>query len=132
MSLLRAALAVFAVAVAIPAPIPANAAEFRKFDRAAFVTAQAQGRPILVDVAAWWCPVCASQDRTIKRKVTAAVFDKLIVFRIDYDKQKPEWKSFGVAKQATLIGFRGQQETGRIAFRTDKVEIASLLAGAVR
>jgi thioredoxin 1 len=128
MSFLRASLAVLAVVIAIPA----QAAEFRKFDRAAFVAEQASGRPILIDVAAWWCPVCASQNRTIKRTVAAHDYDKLIIFRIDYDGQKPEWKSFGVAKQATLIAFRGRQEVGRIAFRTDKAEIASLLATVVR
>lgn len=128
MSFFRVSLAFLAVAISVPA----QAAEFRKFDRAAFVAEQANGRPILVDVAAWWCPVCASQNRTIKRMVTAHEYDKLVIFRIDYDGQKPEWRSFGVAKQATLIGFRGRQEVGRIAFRTDKAEIASLLATVVR
>lgn len=127
MPLLRSVLAVLAVVVAFPV----DAAEIRKFDRAAFVAAQAQDRPILIEVAAWWCPVCSSQDRTIKRTVTALEYDKLIIFRIDYDGQKPEWKMFGVTKQATLIGFRGRKEIGRIAFRTDKTEIATLLAAAV-
>lgn len=128
MSILRAALAF----IALSSVLPAHAAEFRKFDRAAFAAAQAHGRPILIDVAAWWCPVCASQNRTIKNKVSSPAYDKLIVFRIDYDGQKPEWKSFAVTKQATLIGFRGKQEVGRIAFQTNKTEIAALLSTVVR
>ena len=128
MSFFRVSLAFLAVAISVPA----QAAEFRKFDWAAFVAEQASGRPILIDVAAWWCPVCASQNRTIKRTVTAHEFDKLVVFRIDYDGQKPEWKSFGVAKQATLIGFRGRNEVGRVAYKTDKTAIAALLATVAR
>lgn len=110
---------------------PASAAEFRSFDRAAFTAAQAQGKPILVEVAAWWCPVCHSQEGTVKRTVAASDYDKLIVFKINYDRQKDEWKSFGVDKQGTLIGFHGTHEVGRIRFRTDKTEIANLLATTV-
>jgi len=47
-------------ATAMLAVAPAHAAEFRDFDQAAFAAAQAAGRPILLDVHAWWCPVCAS------------------------------------------------------------------------
>lgn len=104
MSFLRAALTVFAVVISIPA----QAAEFHKFDRAAFDAAQAQRRPILIDAAASWCPVCASQDHTIKRTATAREYEKLIVFRIDYDGHKPERKAFGVTRHATLIWLRGR------------------------
>lgn len=56
----------------------------------------------------------------------------MIVFRINYDKQKPVWRSFGVRKQATLIAFRGKKEVGRVAFKTDKAAIDGLLASTVR
>ncbi|TPG52176.1 thioredoxin family protein [Sphingomonas glacialis] len=117
-----------AIAIAALAAIPAQAADFAKFDRAAFDAAQAQGRPILIDVHAWWCPVCGSQARTIKRVVTPEAYPKLIVFRINYDTQKDVWRSFNVQKQATLIAFHGKRETGRIAFMTDKEKIAALIA----
>ena len=112
--------------------VPAQAAEFRDFDQAAFAAAQAQGRPILLDVHAWWCPVCASQNHTIKQTVMSRAYDKLIIFRINYDKQKPIWQSFGVRKQATLIGFRGRQEVGRIQYMTNKDKINALLMSTVR
>jgi thioredoxin-like negative regulator of GroEL len=120
-----------AFAVVTAAAVPASGAEFRDFDRATFEAAQAAGRPTLVDVHAWWCPVCASQGRTIKRTVVALQYDKLLVLRIDYDKQKPQWRSFGVTKQATLIAFKRGREVGRIAYQTDKSKIEALLAAAV-
>jgi thioredoxin-like negative regulator of GroEL len=110
----------------------AQAAEFRDFDQAAFTAAQAQGHPILLDVHAWWCPVCASQSHTIKQTVAAPAYDNLVVFRINYDKQKPVWQSFGVRKQATLIAFQGRQEVGRIEYMTDKDKINALLASTLR
>ena len=121
-----ALLAVFAGAT------PAVAAELREYDQAAFAAAQAQGRPILIDVHAWWCPVCAQQNHIIKQVVTAPAFDKLIVFRVDYDKQKPVWKAMGVHKQATLIGYHHGREVARLAYRTNGDEIRALLDSTVR
>jgi thioredoxin 1 len=120
------------LALVLTAASPATAAEFRAFDQPAFAAALAEGRPVLVDVHAWWCPVCASQNHSIKRTVIAPKFDRLIVFRLDYDKQKAEWKGFGVRKQATLIAFRGGHEVGRLAYVTDKDRIDALLASAVQ
>ncbi len=124
------------IAASLPATlvvgVPAHAAEFRDFDRLAFATAQAEGRPILLDVRAWWCPVCASQNHTIKQTVMARDYDRLVIFGINYDKQKPVWQSFGVRKQATLIAYRGRQEVGRIAYMTNKDKINTLLASTIR
>ncbi|WP_010184638.1 thioredoxin family protein [Sphingomonas sp. PAMC 26605] len=121
-----------AIAATILAVAPAHAAEFRKFDRAAFAAAQAQGRPVIIDVHAWWCPVCFSQNHTIRQTVASPAYDKMVIFRIDYDTQKPVWQSFGVRKQATLIAFHGRREVGRLAYMTNKDAIDALLASAVR
>ncbi len=123
------ATALFA-SVAIAAP--ALAAETRPFDAAAFAAAQAQGRPILVDVKAWWCPVCASQGRTIKALSADPAYRTLVIFDVDYDKAKDVLKRFGVTKQGSLIAYRGGRQTGRIDFDTDKAKIAALLASTVR
>lgn len=111
---------------------PAAAAEFKPFDRATFDAAQKAGRPILVEVNAWWCPVCASQSKTIKSTVIDPAYAKLLVLRINYDKQKSEWKAFAVQKQSTLITFKGGRELGRLAYVTDKAKIQTLLAATTR
>jgi thioredoxin-like negative regulator of GroEL len=111
---------------------PAVAAEFKPFDRATFDAAQKAGRPILVEVNAWWCPVCASQSKTIKATVIAPAYAKLLVLRINYDKQKSEWQAFAVQKQSTLIAFKGGRELGRVSYITDKATIQTLLATTTR
>ncbi len=115
-------------AVAVAFTTPAMAAEFKPFDRATFDAAQKAGRPVLVEVNAWWCPVCASQSGTIKATVGAPEYAKLLVLRINYDKQKPEWQAFNVQKQSTLIAFKGGRELARLAYVTDKAKIRDLLA----
>ena len=111
---------------------PAAAAEIRDFDQITFRRAQAEGRPILIDVHAWWCPVCLSQSAKIKRIVKSPAYDKLLVLRVNYDKQKPVWKSFGASKQATLIGFHHNREVSRLAYVTNEERIRALLEQTVR
>ena len=113
------------------AAMPAAAAEERAFNRAEFTAALDQGRPIIVEVRAWWCPVCASQRRTIRAAASSPQFGKLVIFEINYDRQETEWKSFNVHKQGTLIAFRDSRELGRIEFETDKAKINALLAKTV-
>jgi thioredoxin 1 len=114
------------------ATAPAFAAEFKPFDRATFDAAQKAGRPTLVEVNAWWCPVCASQTSTIKATVSAPEYAKLLILRINFDKQKAEWQAFNVQKQSTLIAFKGGRELGRVSYITDKTKIRDLLALTTR
>jgi thioredoxin 1 len=124
----------FAAVLLVSATVsaPALAAETRPFDAAVFAAAQAQGRPILVDVKAWWCPVCASQGRTIKALSANPAYQQMVIFDVNYDKDKDALKRFGVSKQGTLIAFHGGRQTGRIDFDTDKAKIAALLASTAR
>ena len=124
--------AAFAITVAIAVVQPAVAAEFKPFDRATFDAAHKAGRPILIEVNAWWCPVCASQSKTIRSTAIAPAYDKLLVLRINYDKQKSEWQAFGVQKQSTLIVFKDGRELGRVSYETDKAKIQALLATTTR
>lgn len=111
----------------VTAAVPAVAAEVRDFSRADFTRALAEGRPVLVEVRAWWCPVCASQRRTVQKAIATSQYDRLVVFELSYDRQEEEWKSFNVRRQGTLIAFRGGQEVGRLEFETDRAMINALL-----
>ena len=124
--------ALFATAAVVASATAAQAAEVRPFERAAFVAAQAAGRPILVEVRAWWCPVCSSQGATIRDTITDPAYANLIVFQLNFDKQKRELPSFAVRKQGTLIAYRGMAQVGRLDFVTDKPRIRALIAQTLR
>jgi thioredoxin 1 len=117
----------FALVVSVLVSTPLRAAEVRRYDAATFAAAQRAGRPILIDVKAWWCPVCASQNSTIKRVIASPAYNNLLVLEINYDKQKADWRRFGVQKQATLIAFRSGHEIQRLQFVTDHDQITALL-----
>jgi hypothetical protein len=110
----------------------ADAAETLAFDPAAFAAAQQADRPIIVAIKAWWCPVCVSQGRTIRDEVKDPAYADLVVFQLDYDKQKVELSRFQVNRQGTLIAYRGTQQIGRLDFVTDKPRIRALVAQTVR
>ena len=116
---------------AIVATVPAAAAEVRDFTRNDFARALEEGRPVLVEVRAWWCPVCAAQRRTIRAAITSPQYDRLVIFELNYDRQEAEWKSFNVLRQGTLIAFRDRKELGRLEFETDKARINALLMQTV-
>jgi thiol-disulfide isomerase/thioredoxin len=106
----------------------AGAVEKKQFDAAAFEAAQAQGRPILVEVSAPWCPVCKAQAPILARLAGEPRFKSLEIFNVDYDSRKDVLRSLGVQKQSTLIVFKGRQEVGRSTGDTDAASIERLLA----
>ena len=113
---------VFAVAA------PGNAADHAPYTQAAFEAAQAQGRPILIDVYAPWCPTCRAQEPVLERLTATSTYSDLVVFRVDFDSQKDVLRRFGAQRQSTLIAFRGTRETGRNVGVTAYFEIERLLA----
>lgn len=129
MNLLRFILALIVFAATAAA---AHAAESRNFDQATFDAAKAQGRSVLVEVSAWWCPVCSSQKRSIAAITADPAYDRLLILKVSYDGQRAVWRGLGVQKQGTLIAFKGQREVGRLAFVTDRNQIAAMLASTVR
>ena len=129
MTIIRRALILIAVAWTVTGA--AAAAEYRAFDQAAFAQAQAQGRPILVEVFAPWCPTCRAQSPIVRTIAADAVFANLVVFRIDYDNQRDEWRALNVRRQSTLIAYNGARETGRLVAATSPDRIETLMRSAV-
>ncbi|MBA3511115.1 thioredoxin family protein [Sphingomonas sp.] len=121
-----------AIAGLVVLSAPAAAAEVRKFDQTSFAQAQRQGRPILVDVTAEWCTVCKAQGKQISAITRNPAFNKLLILRLDYDRQKAQRRRLNVPRQSTLIAYRGQKETGRLVAVSERKAIESLLRSAVR
>ncbi len=116
---------------ALLAPVVATAADQKPFDQAAFDAAQAQGKPVLVEVSAPWCPICKAQAPTLSKLRSDARFKDLASFNVDFDSQKDLLRKFNVTKQSTLIVFKGRQEVGRSTGDTNPASIEALLAKAI-
>ena len=102
-------------------------ARSQPFSGEAFEAAQAGDLPILIDVSASWCPTCRTQEPILARFLAEPRFAQMVAFEVDYDRQKPVVRQFGVRMQSTLIVFRGRDEIGRSVGDTNPASIESLL-----
>jgi thioredoxin 1 len=105
------------------------AGEARTFSADDFAAAQAAGKPIIVEIHASWCPVCAKQ-KPILSQLRDTKYKDLVAFAIDFDSQKDLVGKFGAGKQSTLIVFKGDAEKGRAVGVSDSAAIAALIAKA--
>jgi thioredoxin 1 len=105
----------------------AAAAEEKPFTAQAFQAAQDQGRSILIEIHASWCPTCQAQKRILSKLFAAPQFQNLTVLRVDFDSQKAEVRRFKATVQSTLITFKGSDEVARSVGDTNPDSIADLL-----
>ncbi|MGE0853239.1 MAG: thioredoxin family protein [Hyphomicrobiaceae bacterium] len=105
------------------------AGEAQPFSADEFAAAQTAGKPIIVEIHASWCPVCAKQ-KPILSQLRDTKFKDLVAFAIDFDSQKDLVARFGANKQSTLIVFKGNAEKGRVVGVSDSAAITALVEKA--
>ena len=109
----------------------ASAAELKPFDQSSFEAAQKQGKPIVVDIAASWCPTCAAQKPIVEALVADPAYKDMVVFHMDFDTQKESVRALGAQMQSTLIAYSGDKETGRSVGDTNPGSIGELFASTL-
>jgi thioredoxin 1 len=130
MTLLRSTLLALACFALLGSP-PASAAEWKDFDAAAFAAAQKEGKPILIDVFAAWCPTCRAQNPVLVQLTREPKYKDLVVLKVDFDNQKDALRALNAQRQSTLIVFKGEKETGRSVGDTNPGSIEALLDSAL-
>lgn len=101
------------------------------FAQPAFEAAQAAGRSIVIEIGASWCPVCRVQKPILEDLVMSDRFKDVVLFEVDFDRQKEVLRKFGASKQSTLIVFKGAHEVGRSIGEVKPAAIEALLAKAL-
>ena len=67
----------------------AFAGEIKPYNQAEVDKLAAQGKPILLDVRADWCPTCAAQAPVIRDLMAQDKYKDLTTFTIDFDRDLP-------------------------------------------
>lgn len=101
----------------------AIAADIRPFSQPLFEQLQAEGKPVLVDVYADWCPVCLRQEAVLAPMLDEPALARLVMLRLDFDTQQAALKRLGVNRQSTLLLFDQGREVGRVLGETDAVRL---------
>lgn len=118
----------FGLAVSVTA---AMAADFQKFDMAAFEAANKAGRSVLIHVHADWCPTCRAQQGPLKSITESLDFKDVTAFVIDYDGQLEARKLLKVTKQSTIIVYKGGAEVARSTGETKPDALETIARSAL-
>ena len=101
------------------------------YDKAAFDKAVADGKPVIVDFFADWCPTCRAQKPHVRSLLNEAKMKDVTLFVANYDTEKDLKKALRVTQQATFVVFKGGKEVGRSTGQTKKEELAALFGKAL-
>lgn len=107
------------------------AGEIKPYSQAEFDELTSQGKPVLLDVYANWCPTCRSQRPTIDNLMAQPQYKNVTMLVIDFDNAAALLKIYHVRMQSTLIVFKGKQEVGRSVGDTNPTSIEALVRKAV-
>jgi len=132
-TLLTATFAVLAIIGAIFFFNPATAAtehlakHKQPFTEEVFRQAQAEGKLILIDVYAPWCPTCRKQHNVLNDYLAANPQSELLVLEVDFDNQKDWVTYFKAPRQSTLVLYRGEEQLWLTVAQTkEKVVFAAI------
>ena len=117
-----------AVVALVALPFAAFAGEAQPYSKSAFEQAKNEGKSILLDFKADWCPTCRAQSKTLDSLLESSEFDHVVAFTVNYDKEGALKKEFRVVSQSTLVVLKGDKEINRAIGITDSKSIAKLLS----
>jgi thioredoxin 1 len=109
----------------------AFAGEIKPYNPAEFAKLSAEGKPILLDVRADWCPTCAAQAPVIRDLMSQGKYKELTTFTINFDTDTALLLAYHVEVQSTLIVLKGKQEEGRSVGDTSRQGIERLLSSVI-
>ena len=91
----------------------ATAGDIKPFNQQDFDKLTHDGKPVMLDISAPWCPTCKAQKPIIDSLMKQPAYKNVTLMAIDFDSAKPTLKKFKVTMQSTLIAFKGDKEVGR-------------------
>lgn len=91
----------------------AAAAEPVPYSQKAFDQLAKDGKAVIVDVSAAWCPTCKAQKPVVETLSRQAAYQDVAVLMVDFDADKPLLQQFKVSMQSTLVAFKGGKEVAR-------------------
>ncbi|TAK04798.1 thioredoxin [Patescibacteria group bacterium] len=92
----------------LAAVVTANDASYRAgayqdFSRAAYDRALADGKTVILDFHADWCPTCRANEPVIRRTFELNTDANLVGFKVNYDTEVALKRTFHVTSQSTII-----------------------------
>jgi thioredoxin 1 len=109
----------------------AMAGEIKPFSQQEFERLTLDGKPVVLDISATWCPTCKQQKPIIDHLMTLPAYKDVTLMTIDFDANKALIKKFRVTMQSTLVAFKGSAEVGRSVGDTNPAGIEGLISKTI-
>lgn len=122
--------AVFISALTLWATV-AYAADPKPFTQQDFDKLTRDGKPVVVDVSATWCPTCKAQKPIIENLSKQPAYKDVAILVVDFDVDKAILKQFKVNMQSTLIAFKDGKEAARSVGDTTPAGIENIFKKAI-
>ena len=113
-----------------PVDVNETAPMWADYTPAAFAAAQDEGRTIVVDVYADWCPTCKAQAPILDEVRSEPAMADAAFFKVDYDVHKDFLKDHRIPRQSTILVFDGKEEAARSIAETDRDRLRSVILDA--
>jgi len=84
-----------------------TAGAIQTYSATAYAEALADGKTVVLDFHASWCPICAANAPGIRAAFESTANPNVVGFIADYDKETALENQFGVSSQSTLVKVRG-------------------------
>jgi thioredoxin 1 len=109
----------------------AMAGEIAPFSQQTFDKLTRDGKPVVLDISATWCPTCKQQKPIIDHLMALPAYKNVTLMTIDFDANKALIKKFKVTMQSTLVAFKGSAEVGRSVGDTNPAGIEGLISKTI-
>lgn len=119
-------------AALLSAGLGASAAEPVAYSAQKLQSLQAQGKTVLVDVYASWCPTCRAQTPVLDKLLKEKQFAQVTALRLDWDAQREDARAMGAPRQSTLFLYRGGHKVATSVAETREALLRAFLAQGVK
>ena len=110
----------------------AQAGEIRPFNQNDFDTLTHNGKAVVLDVSAPWCPTCKAQKPIVDGLMKQSAYKDVTLMTLDFDSAKATLRQFNVNMQSTLVAFKGDKEVGRSVGDTTSQGLEALFKKTLR
>ena len=92
---------------------------FDAFTPERFQALQAEGKTIVIDVWAPWCPTCRNQAPKLETLLAEPAFAEFAGLKLHWDDQRELAKQLGAPRQSTVFVFKGSEQRAMSVAETD-------------
>jgi len=90
-----------------PVTVSYRAGAIQQYSATAYAEALRDGKTVIIDFHASWCPICAANAPGIRAAFESTGNQNVVGFIADYDKETALENQFEVSSQSTLVKVKG-------------------------